>query len=119
MALVIEDGGFRLEQVELGSIFWDLYVRKKTTHKDGTDTIEWKVMKYGVPIESAINTIILARVSARHPEVLTLKEFFEDYKSERMSVIQAFSLQTVDLTKDLIELQKNGKEGKAITTTSN
>lgn len=111
-ALVIEDGGFRLEEVEIGSPFFDLYGRKKVQHKDGTSTIEWKILGYGLTIESALNKIILCRMSARNSEVLNLKQFFEAYKSERLETIKAFGLQTINLTKDLLKLKEELNENK-------
>lgn len=110
--IIIEDGGFRLEEVDIGSDFFDLYGRKKIAHKDGTETIEWKILAYGIPINEAILRIINCRIGARHPEIMNLKEFFTSFKEERKKVIEDFSLQTLNLTKDLIQLNRQIKSIK-------
>ena len=114
MALTIEEGGFRLEQVDLGDPHWDVSVKKKTKHKDGTESEEWKVLAYGVSMNYAMEKIILTRMAARHSDkVLTFQEFFEGFKKERQAVLNAFHLATIDLTKDLIKNYGNRESNKA------
>lgn len=109
--MILEDKGFRLEQIEDGSPFWDLYVNKKVSHKDGTVTQEWKIMQYGVPITAALNSIILCRVAARNQEPINFATFFEAYAKEREEVVKAFNLQTVRLTNELVKLKKDISNG--------
>ena len=110
MALTIEDGGFKLEQTDIGDDSWDLYAKKTVNHKNGTSSVEWKILSYGISMPYALNKIILCRMAVRTKETTDLKTFFDNYKKERGLVLQQFNLSTINLTKDLLNLQKSLKD---------
>lgn len=79
--MIIEEKDFRLTPVNDSSPMFNLELLHIVKPKGGEPREEFKVARYGLPLEAAIKRIISFRIqSKRGDETISLKEYLEDYK---------------------------------------
>lgn len=80
--MVIEESDFRLTSVNEYSTKWDLELLYIVRPKGKEARTEFKVVAYGLPLESALKRIINFRISNKHQDVLSLKDYLKEYKNQ-------------------------------------
>ena len=81
--MIIEEPDFRAEQIEDGSIFWDLNLIRTKKKRDGTIVEELGDTRYGLPLDSVIKRVIANRIARKYKEqAITMKQYLEDWKKE-------------------------------------
>lgn len=85
--MIIEEPDFRAEQIEDGSIFWDLNLIRTKKKRDGTIVQELGDTKYGLPLDGVMKRIIANRIARKHPdEALTMKQYLDEWKAEMIKL---------------------------------
>lgn len=79
--MTIEQEDFRLTN-DGQSNYWDLELLKTIRPKNSPERQEFQVIGYGYAFENALKVIINYRLSKKK-DVYTLKEYLQDYKTER------------------------------------
>lgn len=78
--MVIEESDFRLTQVSESSCFWDLELLYTIRPKGKEARQEFKICGYGLTMSSAMKHIANFRISQKHPEAITMKQYLEEFK---------------------------------------
>lgn len=78
--MIIEEQDFRLTSD--GSPFWDLELLCTIKPRNGEPRLEFKTYGYGLSLEHAIKRIINHRISQKHPDVMSLKEYLSEYVNQ-------------------------------------
>lgn len=78
--MVIEEKDFRLTPVKDCGDMFDLELLKTINKGKETERQEFKVIAYGVRIESALRYIANARVAEGNPGTIDLKTYLQEYR---------------------------------------
>ena len=90
--MIIEEPDFRAEQIEDGSIFWNLNLIKTKKKRDGTIVEELGDTIYGMPLDSVMKRVVANRIARNHKdEAITMRQYLDEWKQE-MIKIQHLSL---------------------------
>ena len=82
--MVIEGSFYKITPINEYSQFFDLELLYEIGGKNPRK--EFKVASYGIVLEAAIQRIINFAVRNKLPEVVTLKEYLDEYKKESNSI---------------------------------
>ena len=66
--MIIEEPDFRAEQIEDGSIFWNLNLIRTKKKRDGTIVEELGDTIYGMPLDSVLKRVVANRIARKHKE---------------------------------------------------
>lgn len=80
--MVIEESDFRLTSVNEYSTKWDLELLYTVRPKGKEARTEFKAVAYGLPLESALKRVINFRISNKHQDVISLKDYLKEYKDQ-------------------------------------
>lgn len=90
--MIIEEPDFRAEQIEDGSIFWNLNLIRTKKKRDGTIVEELGDTIYGMPLDSVLKRVVANRIARKHKEeAITMKQYLDEWK-EQMKLISNLSL---------------------------
>lgn len=82
--MVIEGSFYKITPINEHSQFFDLELLYEIGGKNPRK--EFKVASYGITLEAAIQRIINFAVRNKLPEIVTLKEYLDEYKKEFNSI---------------------------------
>lgn len=79
--MVIEEKDFRLTPIKDSGDMFDLELLRTVNKGKETERQEFKVIAYGVRIDSALRYITNARVAERNPGTIDLKTYLQEYRN--------------------------------------
>jgi hypothetical protein len=77
--MVIQETDFRMIPSGVNTHFWDLELLQTIKPRGGKERQEFKEAGYGMLFETCIERIAHYRTVNNCPDVVSLKEYFEDY----------------------------------------
>lgn len=80
--MIIEDKDYRLVQINDSSPFFDLDLLRTINPKGKESREEFQTVAYGITLEDALKKIVNFRINKDNCEILTLKEYLEEYKKQ-------------------------------------
>ena len=85
--MIIQEPDFRAEQIEEGSLFWNLNLIKTKKKRDGTIVEELGDTIYGMPLDSVLKRVVANRIARNHKdEAITMKQFLDEWKVEMRKI---------------------------------
>ena len=79
--MVIEEKDFRLTPINDCGDMFDLELLKTVNKGKETERQEFKVIAYGVRIDSALRYVANARIAEKHPGSIDLKTYLQEYRN--------------------------------------
>jgi hypothetical protein len=89
--MIIEEADFRLESVDDSTPLFDLELLHIVNKGKSNERSEFKVEKYGLPLESALKCIAIYRLNNKNKDgAVKAAKFLKDYMDEIKSLKQLF-----------------------------
>ena len=79
--MIIEEKDFRLIPIKDYGDMFDLELLKTVNKGKETERQEFKVVAYGVRIDSALRYVANARIAERNPGTIDLKTYLQEYRN--------------------------------------
>ena len=78
--MIIEEDDFRLTSVS--DFNWDLELKHTVRPRGGEERNEFQLVGYAYTLPKAIQIIANYRIGNKHPEAITMKNYFKELKEE-------------------------------------